>query len=178
MRWRPPMGYENPITSHHDADGAVCNNAAPCSSLSCISSCAASSACSGRPRARGLKRSLRSRSCVTSWASSAGRSSARSTRTSYKAFLAAASRVLPRKAWRSFLVCPETLLRWHRRLVARKWTKPHRRPGRPATDPETRSLVLRLARENPRWGYQRIQGECSGSDRSADRVFPAQPRSQ
>jgi len=83
-------------------------------------------------------------------------------RTSDKAFLAAASRVLPRTAWRSFLVCPETLLRWHRRLVARKWTKPHRRPGRPPIDPETRSLVLRLARENPRWGYQRIQGELLG----------------
>jgi len=50
-------------------------------------------------------------------------------RSSDKAFLAAASRFLPRKAWRSFLVCPETLLRWHRRLVARKWTKPHRRRG-------------------------------------------------
>ncbi len=83
-------------------------------------------------------------------------------RTSDKAFLAAASRVLPRTAWCSFLVCPETLLRWHRRLVARKWTKRHRRPGRPPIDPETRSLVLRLARENPRWGYQRIQGELLG----------------
>jgi len=83
-------------------------------------------------------------------------------RTSDRAFLAAASRLLPRKAWNSFPVRPETLLRWHRRLVARKWTRPHRRPGRPAIDPETKSLVLRMARENPRWGYRRIQGELLG----------------
>jgi putative transposase len=79
-----------------------------------------------------------------------------------RALLAAASRVLPSERWRSFLVRPETLLRWHRELVARKWTKPHRRPGRPAIDPETRDLVLRVARENPRWGYRRIQGELLG----------------
>lgn len=72
-------GTKTRSPSHHDADGAVCNNPAPCSSLSCICSCAASSACSGRPSAPGLRRSLRSRSCVTNWASSAGRSSARST---------------------------------------------------------------------------------------------------
>jgi hypothetical protein len=66
-----------------------------------------------------------------------------------RAFLAAASRLLPREMWRSFMVRPETLLRWHRELVRRKWTKPHRRPGRPAIDAETRNLVLRLARENP-----------------------------
>jgi putative transposase len=64
--------------------------------------------------------------------------------------------------WTSFLIRPETLLRWHRELVTRKWTKPHRRPGRPAIDPETRNLVVRLARENPRWGYRRIQGELLG----------------
>nr|MDP9343596.1 helix-turn-helix domain-containing protein [Actinomycetota bacterium] len=59
----------------------------------------------------------------------------------------------------SVLVRPETLLRWHRQLVARKWTTPHRHPGRPALDPEVRALILRLARENPRWGYMRIRGE-------------------
>jgi transposase InsO family protein len=64
--------------------------------------------------------------------------------------------------WRSFMVRPETLLRWHRELVAKKWTRPHRRPGRPAIDRETKNLVLRLARENPRWGYPRIKGELLG----------------
>ncbi|MDP9343475.1 MAG: integrase core domain-containing protein [Actinomycetota bacterium] len=73
--------------------------------------------------------------------------------------MAALSQSLPRERWHSFLVRPETLLRWHRRLVVRKWTKRHRPPGRPAIDPEVRALVLRLARENPRWGYQRIRGE-------------------
>ena len=80
-------------------------------------------------------------------------------RASDKAFLAAASRILRRQAWHSFLVRPETLLRWHRQLVAKKWTRPHRRPGRPALDPEVRELVLRLGRENPRWGYTRTRGE-------------------
>ncbi len=79
-----------------------------------------------------------------------------------RAFLAAASRLLPREMWRSFMVRPETLLRWHRELVRRKGTTPHRRPGRPAIDPETRNLALRLARQNPRWGYRRIQGELLG----------------
>src|SRR2546430_15508602 len=76
-----------------------------------------------------------------------------------RAFMAGASRVLSRERWRSFLVRPETVLRWHRQLVARKWTRPHRPPGRPALGPEIRDLILRLARENPRWGYQRIRGE-------------------
>jgi len=76
-----------------------------------------------------------------------------------RAFLAALSRLLPRSRWSCFSVTPETLLAWHRRLVARHWTYPHRPPGRPPVDAETAGLVLRLGSENPRWGYRRIQGE-------------------
>lgn len=75
--------------------------------------------------------------------------------------LTAASRFLPRERWPSFVVTPTTLLRWHRRLVAKRWTYP-RRFGRPAIRQEIRALALRLARENPRWGYQRIVGELKG----------------
>jgi putative transposase len=69
-------------------------------------------------------------------------------------FLTAASRLLARPRWPSFFVTPETLLRWHRRLVARQWAYPGQR-GRPPIRRDIRTLVLRLARENPRWGYQR-----------------------
>jgi putative transposase len=78
-----------------------------------------------------------------------------------RVLLAAASRLLPRSSRRSFLVTPATLLRWHRRLVARRWTYQSRN-GRPPIDNKIRELVLRLARENPRWGYQRIAGEING----------------
>jgi putative transposase len=78
-----------------------------------------------------------------------------------RVFLAAASRLLPRTSWRSFVVTPTTLLRWHRLLAARRWTYAGR-VGRPPIGGEIRELVLRLARENPRWGYQRIAGELRG----------------
>jgi hypothetical protein len=65
--------------------------------------------------------------------------------------LAGLSRLLPRVRWAAFFVTPATLLRWHRSLIARRWTYP-RRPGRPPITAQVRELVLRLARENPTWG--------------------------
>ena len=83
-------------------------------------------------------------------------------RWSDRLFLAAASCHLARETWRAFLVTPQTVLRWHRELVRRKWSRgAGRRPGRPSLAEATRALILRLARENPRWGYQRIQGELA-----------------
>ena len=77
-----------------------------------------------------------------------------------RVLLAAASRAIPRDRWVAFLVTRATLLRWHRELVRRKWIyRRTGRPGRPPIDPELRSLILRLARENPRWGCVRMQGE-------------------
>jgi putative transposase len=81
-------------------------------------------------------------------------------RTQDRMLLAALSRLLPRPRWRSFLVRPDTLMRWHRQLVtakARRWGRTS--PGRPPTAPELKCLVIRLAKENPRWGYLRIRGE-------------------
>jgi transposase len=83
----------------------------------------------------------------------------RPNRAADRALLAAVSRVLPRPRWSCLLVKPETLLRWHRRLVAGARTYPHRRTGRPPLDQEVQQLIVHLARENPTWGYQRIKGE-------------------
>ena len=76
-----------------------------------------------------------------------------------RAMLAAISRLLPRARWSCFIVTPQTLLRWHRRMIAGAWTYPHHGHGRPPLDEHLQQLIVRLATENPRWGYQRIQGE-------------------
>ncbi|GAA0268907.1 hypothetical protein GCM10009527_076480 [Actinomadura nitritigenes] len=78
-------------------------------------------------------------------------------------WFAALSRLVPRRWWAGlFPVVPATILRWHRDLVARKWTfTDRRRPGRPRTGAAIRTLILRMARENPMWGHRRIQGELA-----------------
>ena len=75
-----------------------------------------------------------------------------------RAILAALTRLLPTWLRDHRLVTPETLLRWHRRLVAKKWTNPNT-PDRPPLTPETAALIEQLATENPSWGYVRIRGE-------------------
>jgi len=76
-------------------------------------------------------------------------------------WLAALSRLIPRRRWSEvFAVTPATLLAWHRRLIARKWDYSQRRsPGRPSTAAEIRTLVIRMATDNPGWGHRRVQGE-------------------
>jgi transposase InsO family protein len=78
-------------------------------------------------------------------------------------WLAALSRLVSRRRWpQVFPVAPATILRWHRGLVARKWDYTSRRgPGRPSTGASVKTLIIRMARENPTWGHRRIQGELA-----------------
>ena len=78
-----------------------------------------------------------------------------------RALVAALARLVPRERWAAFVVTPETVLRWHRALVRRRWTYSHRGPGRPPLPEETVELIVRVAQENPRWGYLRIVGELN-----------------
>jgi hypothetical protein len=79
-----------------------------------------------------------------------------------RAVIAALSRLLPVRRRLGLLVAPATILRWHRQLVDRRWTTEPTRPGRPAIPAGLRALVLRLATENPTWGYRRLHGELAG----------------
>jgi putative transposase len=87
-------------------------------------------------------------------------------------WLTTLSRLLPRHRWAEvFAVTPATVLRWHRQLVAGKWDyTERRRPGRPPTVAAIKTLVFRLAKENPGWGHRRIQGELA---RLGHRIAPA-----
>ena len=79
-----------------------------------------------------------------------------------RALIAALTRLLPAPRRLALLVTPATILRWHRQLVARRWTTQPVRPGRPAIPAGLRALIVRLATENPTWGYRRIHGELAG----------------
>jgi putative transposase len=79
-----------------------------------------------------------------------------------QAVIAAITRLLPVRRRLGLLVTRATILRWHRQLVARRWTTPPSRPGRPAIPAGLPALVVRLATENPTWGYRRVHGELAG----------------
>ncbi len=79
-----------------------------------------------------------------------------------RALLSALARLLPKTRRRHLFVTPGTLLRWHADVITRRWTTKSQRPGRPPTSPPLRRVILRLASENPDWGYRRIAGELAG----------------
>jgi putative transposase len=79
-----------------------------------------------------------------------------------RALITALAWLLPKARRAHLFITPTTLLRWHRALVKRYWTRPHRRAGRPSIRSEVRRLVLQMAADNATWGYRRIQGELAG----------------
>ena len=79
-----------------------------------------------------------------------------------RAVVAALARLLPARRRVGLLVNPSTILRWHRRLIAHRWTTQPVRPGRPAIPAGLRALIVRLATENPTWGHRRIHGDLAG----------------
>ena len=79
-----------------------------------------------------------------------------------RSLLGAIAAALARPSRAGWLVTADTLLRWRRRRIVGHWTQPHRPPRRPSTSAEPCRLALRLAAENPTWGYRRVQGELAG----------------
>ena len=79
-----------------------------------------------------------------------------------RTLLGAIAAALPSRLRTGWIVTPDTLLRWHRRRIARHWTQPARAPGRPSTAPGIRRLIIEMATDNPVWGYRRIAGELTG----------------
>jgi putative transposase len=94
-----------------------------------------------------------------------------------RALLAAASRILPKKRRASLFVRPETVMRWHRALVARHWTYP-RPAGRPPKAMKIRRLVVRLAEENATWGTDASKASSSISDALISRLSVWVPKSR
>ena len=107
-------------------------------------------------------RTSRSSCCATNSLCCAGKSTAPRSPTPTGACSGRSRPALARPSRAGWLVTPDTLLRWHRRRIVGHWTQPQRPPGRPSTSAELRRLALRLAAENPTWGYRRIHGELAG----------------
>ncbi|MCP4967512.1 MAG: hypothetical protein GY926_20045, partial [bacterium] len=79
-----------------------------------------------------------------------------------RSVLGVIAQALPRQLRAGWLVTPDTLLRWHRRRIAKHWTQPAQQPGRPSTHTKIRRLIIKMATDNPTGGYHRIHGELNG----------------